>query len=311
MPVSYEEYDTSWDPEDQSKKCKRSVNCLLVSCRCKRETAAFEPIRNESGDEVMTVESSQNPTMSVHVFPDMAVEQGRQVGNRYTDMTVQPVLIPGPSSKDTGEHSSTTVGLSTDTTAASSNPAQDTVSQSTRNTRRRNRSWSSSLFRTGLMLLFMFLSITATEGFKDLSEIIPHMYTPDCNLHPQKPIYMMSGKERLPSREMECNLNRSQGVCNVMERYVHKVRDTNLSGVCLQGRLSILEDLHQQPNERARCAQQDQHRVKGYDVALQILRLISPYLKLDIFIEIKPGTIDYDVAHWPVDITNVAVLVQD
>ena len=38
MPVSYEEYDTSWDLEDQSKRCQRSVNCLLASCRCKRET---------------------------------------------------------------------------------------------------------------------------------------------------------------------------------------------------------------------------------------------------------------------------------
>jgi len=29
LPVSYEEYDTSWDHEDQSKRCKKSVNCLL------------------------------------------------------------------------------------------------------------------------------------------------------------------------------------------------------------------------------------------------------------------------------------------
>ena len=27
--VSYEENDTSWDHEDQSKRCKKSVNCLL------------------------------------------------------------------------------------------------------------------------------------------------------------------------------------------------------------------------------------------------------------------------------------------
>ena len=32
-PVSYEEYDTSWDLEDQSKRCKRAVNCLLAGCQ--------------------------------------------------------------------------------------------------------------------------------------------------------------------------------------------------------------------------------------------------------------------------------------
>ena len=48
--------------------------------------------------------------------------------------------------------------------------------QSTRKTRRHNRSWNSSLFRMGLMLLLMFLLITATEGFKDWSEIT-HLYT--------------------------------------------------------------------------------------------------------------------------------------
>jgi len=140
MPVSYEEYDTSWDLEDQSKRCKRSVNCLLVSCRCRRETAAIEPIRNESGDDVITVESSRNLTMPVHVLPDSAAEQGRQARTKDTYVTVKPVLIPDPSSNDTSRYSITTAGLSTDTTAASSNHTQDIVSQSTRNTRRRNRS---------------------------------------------------------------------------------------------------------------------------------------------------------------------------
>ena len=34
-PVNYEEYDTTWDLEDQSKRCKRVVNCLLAGCKCK------------------------------------------------------------------------------------------------------------------------------------------------------------------------------------------------------------------------------------------------------------------------------------
>jgi len=96
-----------------------------------------------------------------------------------------------------------------------------------------------------------------------------------------------------------------------MERYVHKVRETNLAGVCIQGKLAILEDLHQQPNMRvlrARCAHQDQHRVKGYDVALQLFDVIQSvpgagYVRRD-----KPGIIDYDVAHRLVDISNAAVL---
>ena len=29
MPMNYEEYDPSWDLEDQSKKCKMNINCLL------------------------------------------------------------------------------------------------------------------------------------------------------------------------------------------------------------------------------------------------------------------------------------------
>ena len=45
-PVSYEEYDDSWDLEDQSKKCKRAANCLLASCECKGES---EPIRIPAG----------------------------------------------------------------------------------------------------------------------------------------------------------------------------------------------------------------------------------------------------------------------
>ena len=53
--VNYEEYDTSWDLEDQSKRCKRVVNCLLASCKCKAES---EPIRNKSG------------VMPVHLVPD-------------------------------------------------------------------------------------------------------------------------------------------------------------------------------------------------------------------------------------------------
>ena len=109
------------------------------------------------------------------------------------------------------------------------------------------------------------------------------MYTPDCNLQPQMPIYIttdahlhMSGKELFPSHEMKRDLTRNQGVCNIREGDVHKVRDTNLARVCLTGKLFMLEVLHQQSNvrgSRARCAHQDQHRVRGYDVVLQLVEV--------------------------------------
>ena len=50
------------------------------------------------------------------------------------------------------------------TAAVQSNLVPQTKSQSTRNQGRQNRSWSGSLYLMGLMLLFMFLSITVTEG---------------------------------------------------------------------------------------------------------------------------------------------------
>ena len=96
-----------------------------------------------------------------------------------------------------------------------------------------------------------------------------------------------------------------------MERYVHKVRETNPAGVCLQGKLAILEDLHQQPNVRglrARCVHQDQHRVKGYAVALLLFDIIQSLPGAVYVRRGKTGIIDYDVTHRPVDITNVTVL---
>ena len=56
------------------------------------------------------------------------------------------------------------------TSVVQSNLISPATGQSTRDTRRCNRAWGSSLFRIGLMLLFMFLSITVTEGVKNWSE---------------------------------------------------------------------------------------------------------------------------------------------
>ena len=152
--VQYEEYEASWDQEIQAKKCKGSINCILDRCGCMER-------------------STENLVGAVRISPLTPAMRDQQAGV-IAALPVQPGRAGTP--------------------AVQSNPISPANGQSTRNTRRRNRSWSSSLFRTGLMLLFMFLSITATEGFKDWSEITHQMYTPDCNTHPQMPIYMMSGK---------------------------------------------------------------------------------------------------------------------
>ena len=63
--MSYEEYEESWDLEDQSKKCKRAANCLLASCECRGEV---EPIREEEGD------------LAVILSTDGETETGRRAG---------------------------------------------------------------------------------------------------------------------------------------------------------------------------------------------------------------------------------------
>ena len=47
LPVSYEEYDVSWDHENQSKKCRNQVNFLLVPCSCDDNVARNIPMREK------------------------------------------------------------------------------------------------------------------------------------------------------------------------------------------------------------------------------------------------------------------------
>ena len=65
LPVSYEEYDTSWDHEDQSKRCKKSVNCLLVPCTCEREAARNEPMSDQLEDDVTPASTSHTTFLPV------------------------------------------------------------------------------------------------------------------------------------------------------------------------------------------------------------------------------------------------------
>ena len=100
----------------------------------------------------------------------MAAEQGRQAGTRGTDMTVQPVLIPGPSSNDTGRYSITAAGLSADTTVASSNHTQDTTSQLFNKPKMFQSSWSKRIFKTMLTLMLLLASVMKVEGNSDWRE---------------------------------------------------------------------------------------------------------------------------------------------
>ena len=131
------------------------------------------------------------------------------------------------------------------TAAVQSNLISPATGQSTRDTRRRNRAWGSSLFCIGLMLLFMFLFITVTEGVKDWSESSHQMYIPNCILQPRMPSYMMSGGESFSFNKIERNLKGNQGVCSTRKCYVPKIRDTRLVEVHPNNALSMEDDLLQ------------------------------------------------------------------
>ena len=154
------------------------------------------------------------------------------------------------------------------TSAVQSNLISSATGQSTRDTRRRNRAWGSSLLRIGLMLLFMFLSITVTEGVKDWSESSHQMYIPTGILQPRMPSYMLSGGESFSFNKIECNLTtKNQGVWSIRECYVPNIRDTRLVEVHRKNAKSMEDDLLQHAEARGpnvRCVFQDHHGIIGY-----------------------------------------------
>ena len=83
------------------------------------------------------------------------------------------------------------------------------------------------------MLLFMFVSITATEGVKDWNKSPPLMYISNSIFQPVMHSYMMSRGELFSSNKMERNLTRNQGVWSIRELYVPKIRDTSLVEVVI------------------------------------------------------------------------------
>ena len=107
--VPYEEYEASWDQEIQAKKCKGSINCILDRCGFMEKSA-------------------ENLAGTVRISPLTPVMRDQQAG-MIAVLPVQP------------ERASTAVVQNILISPA--------TRQSTRKTRRRNRSWSSSLFSMG------------------------------------------------------------------------------------------------------------------------------------------------------------------
>lgn len=94
LPVSYGEYYTSWDIEDQSKRCKKSVNCLLVHCTRERGATRDEPMREQLEDDVTPANTSHNMFLPVCEAPAVTAEQGKQDRTIYTAAPVQPDFTP-------------------------------------------------------------------------------------------------------------------------------------------------------------------------------------------------------------------------
>ena len=123
--MSYEEYDTM----RTNQRDARDLQIAYWPTVYVREKPPPDgPIRYKP--DVITAEHSQTPSLPVRGLPDAPAEQGKQAGTRYPAETVQWYLIPDQSSSSTSRDSVTSAGLSTDTTAASSNHTSDSVSQS-------------------------------------------------------------------------------------------------------------------------------------------------------------------------------------
>ena len=118
------------------------------------------------------------------------------------------------------------------TLAVQSSLISPATSQSTRDTRRPNKTWGSSLVRIGVMLLFMFLSFTVTEGVQDWIESSHRRYITTGILQPRMHSYLLSGEESFSYNKIERNLTTiNQGVLSIKERYVPNIRDTRLVSV--------------------------------------------------------------------------------
>ena len=137
--MSYEEYEESWDLEDQSKKCRRAVNCLLASCDCRGERG---PIREEEGDLPVNLPASGETEMGGRAGTDTEARNTPCLGSRHS-----------------GRYSDTTAGESATQTVGNSNHTSSTVTQLASKPRRVQSSWNKRIFRTMITLMLLLTSV--------------------------------------------------------------------------------------------------------------------------------------------------------
>ena len=143
-PVSYEEYEESWDLEDQSKRCRRGVNCLLASCECRPEV---EPIRRERGDVPVHIQTARDTGLS-----------GRD-STRYPDRDSR-----SQANKNTGRYSDRAERERATHTGVDSLHIPSSTLQLYSRPRRRQSSWSKKIFQHMLTLLLLLTSVCKVDG---------------------------------------------------------------------------------------------------------------------------------------------------
>ena len=174
-PVSYEEYEESWDLEDQSKKCRRGVNCLLASCECRSEV---EPIRRERGNVPVPIQTAEDTGPSGRAstrYPDRySRSQANKNTGRYSD----------PAERERATHTGgDLLHIPSSTLQLDSRP------------RRRQSSWSKKIFQHMLTLLLLLTSVWKVDG--NLSTEWPESALKICSLDCSTPSMI----NKLPSPE--------------------------------------------------------------------------------------------------------------
>ena len=162
-PVSYEEYEESWDFEDPSKKCRRGVNCLLASCECRPEV---EPIRRERGDVPVPVQITGDTGPS-----------GR-ASTRYPDRDSR-----SQANKNTGRYSDLAERERATHTGVDSLHIPSSTLQLYSRPRRRQSSWSKKIFQHMLTLLLLLTSVWKVDGnlSAECQESALRIRSLDCN----------------------------------------------------------------------------------------------------------------------------------
>ena len=131
-------------------------------------------MRDKLEDDVTPANTSHTPVLLVREIPD----QGKRDRTRYTVKTIPQ--CSDQSNRTTGRGSITAAGLSTDTTAASSNTTSDSVSQLHSKPRRQYISWSGKILKTMLTLILLLDLVMKAEGIMDWRESPFSMQAFDC-----------------------------------------------------------------------------------------------------------------------------------